>query len=126
MISMKKLFIIIFLLFIGKSNANAQNIPSKFCGTWGKSKDDCKYSYQNVDIGCNSIYYYELRAEAMNSIKIVNENECIIYFSSLDGEEPELKTVVLKLRRSDEKLIIVENNDLKTTMIYIKCPTTTD
>lgn len=106
---------LILSIIIITFNINAQQLPAKYMGIWSESKDNCKNDIV-VNISSNLISTFSF-TEEIKSVKINNENECLVSFVIFNGEEN--VTMNWKLILENNNLKVIENED---TRIYIKCP----
>lgn len=108
-------YIIYFLLMLISFNINAQQLPTKYNGIWSESKEKCKNDIV-VNISSNLISTFSF-TEEIKSVKIINENECLVSFTTFNGEEN--VTINWKLILDNNNLKVIENEG---TIVYIKCP----
>lgn len=108
-------YLILSLFILITFNINAQQLPTKYMGIWSESKDNCKNDIV-VNISSNLISTFSF-TEEIKSVKIINENECLVSFITFNGEED--VTMNWKLILENNNLKVIENED---TRIYIKCP----
>lgn len=108
-------YLIFFILTLFSFKMHSQQLPSKYIGIWAESKDNCKNDVVvNLSSTLISTFYF---TEQIKSVKVINENECLISFTTFNGEE-EL-TINWNLVLENNNLKVIENDVVK---IYIKCP----
>jgi hypothetical protein len=110
---MKYFITILFILISMK--INAQQLPTKYLGIWAESKDNCRNDLV-VNINANLISTFSF-TEEIKSVKINNENECLVSFITFNGEEN--ITINWKLILENNNLKVIENEETRN---YIKCP----